>query len=146
MTEVPYLFRFGILVALAIVMILRDRLRGRGNNERVWEYGFLFFAGGIGAVYGMENDAITVGISPDYFTLGKGLVGGSELRWQAMMLGAEAGFSAGAVACVIWQFVLGRIPAPRRCRVILRLFWIPFILAGTFAVFMPIVFGRSGRG
>jgi len=143
MIEIPYWVRVVALLSFAAVLILRDRLRDPGNNVRTWEYGCLFLVGSMGAIYGAINDAITVSISPDYFIIGKGLEPGPELGLQAILLGSKAGFSAGVTVCAIGQFILLRIPAPRRCRAILRYSWIPLSLAGTLAVLAPFMFGHN---
>ncbi len=141
MNSIPYWSRLVALLALAICMIVYDRRKG--STARQWEYGCLFLFGAVGAVYGAANDAITAGISPDYFVLGKGLDAGAGLRARAIMLGGKAGFSAGAVACVLCHLLLRRVPAPSRCIRILRRIWIPFVLAGTLAVLAPLVLGHA---
>lgn len=139
--NIPYWFRIIALLFLATAMVVRDRRRG--GTTRQWEYGWLFLGGAIGAVYGVVNDAITVTISPDYFELGKGLSVGEGFRHRATLLGGKAGFSAGASACVFWQFVLRHVPAPDQCRMILRWIWIPFTLAGSLALILPLILGHT---
>ena len=139
--NIPYRSRVIALMILATAMVVHDRRRGCTNRQ--WEYGWLFLAGIIGAIYGVVNDTITVSISPDYFELGKGLSVDSGLRHQAILLGGKAGFSAGASACVLWQFILRHVPAPTRCRMILRWIWIPFTLAGSLAFILPIILGHT---
>ena len=143
MAGIPYTFRVGALLLLAGVMVLHDRLYRQGRGGRVWEYGFLFLTGILGALYGAANDAVTSGMSPEYFTAGKGLSETGPLRQQAVVLGAQAGFSAGAIACAIWQFVLRRMPARERCLLILRHIWVPFVLALSLAVLFPLVCGHA---
>ena len=141
--NIPYWARIGLLIVFAVAAILYDRLRRRGNTDRQWEYGFLFFAGILGAVYGALHDAITVSLSPEYFELGKRLTADTKLTLSAMILGAQAGFSASAIACAIWHYALRKTPPPQRCHTMLRLIWVPFAMAGLFALFMPLAFGHK---
>lgn len=140
MTGIPYWCRIGALLALASTMIIRDRRRG--STERQWEYGCLFVGGMVGALYGAANDAITVRISPEYFAIGKGLESGPSLVGRAIRLGAEAGFSAAAVAAAIWLFVIRHTKAPTRCRLVVRTAWIPLVVAVVLSVAAPAVFGH----
>ena len=143
MPNIPYVFRIGALITLAVIMVLHDRLFCQGKGQRDWEYGFLFLVGLLGALYGAANDAVTSGLSPAYFMVGKGLAGVGTLKHQAIVLGAQAGFSAAVIACAICQFVLRRIPARQRCLLILRQLWIPFVLAPFLGLVLPVVCGHA---
>jgi len=140
MPDISYSLRFVVLLAFAAAMVLLDRLLHRENSVRIWEYVCLFLVGGIGALYGAANDAVTVTLSSEYFIFGKGLSVGPQLTFNAIRLGAQAGFSAGAVACAVWQFALRRIPAPKRCSLILKHFWIPLSLACALSFVCPVLF------
>lgn len=139
MTSIPYSLRLGALVALAVAMVMYDRLFRKDSGQQGWEYGLLFLAGIVGALFGAVNDAVTSELSPIYFTVGKGLDGSGTVKHQAMMLGAQAGFSGAVVACAIWQFFLRRIPARERCKLILRHFWVPFSLAPVLGLLFPLI-------
>ncbi|MBA4388225.1 MAG: hypothetical protein C0404_09605 [Verrucomicrobia bacterium] len=143
MINIPYSYRLGALAFLAIAMVLYERLFRRSSHEREWEYGFLFFAGILGAFYGAVNDAVTSELSPVYFTVGKGLAGTGTIKYQAMMLGAQAGFSAAVVTCAIWQFLLRRISARQRCALIFKHLWIPFSLAPLLGLVFPLFSNNS---
>ena len=134
----PYSWRIGALVGLALTLVLYDRIMGRDWVERAWTYGLLLVSGGLGAAYGATHNAITCAISPYYFIWGKGLdAGGAH---QAMILGGQAGFAAGAIACAIWQYALRRSPVRARALLIARFCWLPAGLAIVLASFFPVVF------
>lgn len=89
--------RLGLLVTLAVVVALGE-LVFLGRRARRWrEYLFIAAAGLFGALLGMLVDSLTSRISPAYFVIGKGLEGGPGLHVRASLLGARAGFIAGAV-------------------------------------------------
>lgn len=83
-----------VLTALACVGAVELALC-RGRAQRWKEYAAWLTFAALGALFGAANDLITSGLSPSYFELGKGLPGGSELRWAAIGLGARAGTAAG---------------------------------------------------
>ncbi len=116
-------------------------MRGRGNTDRQWEYGFLLCGGAAGALYGAVSDAIVANIAPDYFELGTRIAADARPTLTAVTAGAQVGFLAGVVASAVCHYALRRTPPRQRCRTILRLIWIPFLAAGVSAVFMPLVFG-----
>lgn len=128
------------LLALATTLVIRDRRKG--NSTRLWEYACLFMFGIVGAAYGAANDAITVRVSSDYFTLGKGLSAGALLTANATRLGAQAGFSATVIACAVWLFALRHTPAPNRCRIIAVNAWLPVVTAVGFSIAGPLLLGR----
>lgn len=130
MIYIAYWVRILALLTVATVMIAYDRRKG--SVVRQWEYGCIFFAGLLGAAYGAANDAITVSISPAYFTIGKGLELGGTLHSEAVQLGAAAGFSGAAIAAAIWLFALRKRRVPERCLLIASHAWIP--LAGALSL------------
>ena len=140
MNNIPYWCRVAALLALAAVLVFHDMRKG--SSARLWEYGCLFLVGIIGAAYGAANDAITVRISPDYFSLGKGLTTEPSLTSNAILLGAQAGFSAAAVACALWLFALRRSPAPHRCRLIAANAWLPLAAAIVLSIAFPRILSR----
>ena len=127
MIEIPYWSRVLTLLVLAVAMVINDRRKG--TTVRQWEYGCLFAMGVVGALYGAVNDAVTSSISPDYFAIGKQLGFGPSLKSHAIQLGAEAGFSAAAIACAVWQFTLRHTPVRCRCRLIACALWLPLTSA-----------------
>lgn len=139
MSNIPYSLRLGALVLLGATMVTYDRLYRKRRGEREWEYGFLFLMGLLGALYGAACDAVTSGLSPAYFAVGKGLEGTGTIKHQAMVLGAQAGFSGAVVGCAIWQFALRVLQARKRCGVILRYCWVPFSLATLLGILLPVV-------
>jgi hypothetical protein len=106
--EMPYIYRVLTLVVLMSVVAGYEYYR-KGKSATRWrEYGFVIGAGLLGAAFGLVNDVITSSISPEYFTLGKGIDGGAGLRLRAGVLGMKAGFSAGAITGAILLYAWTR--------------------------------------
>jgi hypothetical protein len=86
---------------------------------RLKEYGFLLLAGLIGGAFGIANDVVTATMSPEYFSLGKGLAEGDgfylRVAWLAFKAGCAAGAGAAAVALYANNPKPGRpsLPYPR---------------------------------
>ena len=100
--DIPFVQRLLLLVLLASVVVAWD-LRRRGREARRWtEYLFLLGSGGAGAVFGVLNDLVTSHVSPEYFTLGKGIAAGEGFVGRVVQLGAEAGFVAAVVAAGLY--------------------------------------------
>src|SRR5208337_2373133 len=89
------------------------------------------------------NDCVTSTISPDYFTLGKGLEAGNDLRWRAGTYGFKAGFSAGAIGGAVCLFVLGRGSrlSNEQMRGLLRSLWMPVAGAVLLGLVLPTLAG-----
>lgn len=109
--DIPFRYRVvGLIVLMAVVAGI-ERLR-KGRQAARWkEYGFALLCGCMGAAVGAMNDAITSSISPEYFTLGKGL-SEERLHWNAVYLGMSAGFSAGVIGGALTLVALGRNRPP----------------------------------
>jgi hypothetical protein len=138
MPNIPFWIRIAALVALMAVVAGVDLWYGRGRSTRWKEYSFILLMGCAAAVFGSLTDFVTSSISPDYFIFGKGLPA-EGIRWNAMMLGLQAGFSAGAIAGALCLF----IGTPKRAEAsvslpgIAMLAWRPFLLAVIFAAAVP---------
>lgn len=151
MTDFPYIARISLLALLAAVMIGYDYTKHGSGVDRAWEYGFLFAIGLLSAVYGAIHDFITVSLSAAYFVVGKGIEASPQLSANAMLLGAKAGFSAGVIACLLWQYALRTIRPKERCLSIFKHVWIPVLFAvigslslpWMFSQFDPFHFGRT---
>ena len=65
-------------------------------ESRAHEYWFIFVTGLAGAMLGGVCDSYTSAISPEYFTVAKGLVRDFDLR-DAVLIGIRAGFGGGAL-------------------------------------------------
>ena len=92
--DIPYYYRLlmvvGILSAVAYITQIRHR------NAAKWkEYCFWMLTGLAGALFAIGNDLIISSISPEYFTIGKGL--DSHGTPSVSALAFEAGFPAGIV-------------------------------------------------
>jgi hypothetical protein len=109
-----YPWRIAVLVTACLGVALQDRLR-RGPDSRRWrEYLFLLLAGSAGAAFGGACDLlVTSRISPDYFTLGKGIPGGDGFQGRVLVLGLLAGSGPGALTGCFCLYVNSRpVPSP----------------------------------
>jgi hypothetical protein len=133
-----------LLLGLMAVVAGVDFWRNRAQAAKYREYGFVLIAGIAGALLGWANDLITSSISPEYFTLGKALEEGGDLRWRAGVFGLKEGFSAGIIGGAICLFACARKSAlsPARARCLVGGLWMPL----TGAVFMGLALPRiAGR-
>ena len=95
--SVEFTVRLGIFSVVAIAIVLIDLLV-RGRQSTRWrEYLVLAVGGACGAAIGAGIDTVTSSISPDYFAFGKELGTAPGLMLRSILLGARAGFCAGAV-------------------------------------------------
>jgi hypothetical protein len=133
-------FLAGLMAAGAIVDLC---LRGRAST-RYKEYAFIWLTGLIGSLAGATNDLITSSICPDYFIVGKGLLGGSGFKLRAAMFGVQEGLSAGVIAGAVCVYVSRRKSkyAALGFGGLLRLLWMPVAGAVAGALLMPLVAGR----
>jgi hypothetical protein len=141
--RIPFWYRVAFLFGLMSVATTADfRRRGR-ESARYREYGFIWIAGILGGLVGFANDCVTSSISPDYFTLGKGLEPGNDLRWRAGVYGFKAGLSAGIIGGAVCLFV--RVRSSRfstdRMREMLRTLWMPAAGAVLLGLALPAVAG-----
>ncbi|MDP6634358.1 MAG: hypothetical protein QGG42_05635 [Phycisphaerae bacterium] len=143
MPDIPFWIRIAALVGLMSIVAGVDAWYRRARSTRWKEYLFILVTGCAGAVFGSLTDMVTSSISPDYFVYGKELPA-EGLRWSAMLLGLQAGFSAGAIAGALCLFVGVRnlaktsISLPRAA----MLSWRPFLLAVIFAAVIPLAGAR----
>jgi hypothetical protein len=105
-------------------------------HPRLKEYAFLVVVGLIGAAFGIVNDLVTATMSPEYFSLGKGLKEGDGFYLRVAWLAFKAGFAAGAGGAGVVLFTnnpkAGRPSLPYK-----RLFmqvWKPLVCALLFGV------------
>jgi len=142
MQDIPYWARALALVVLLVIVAAVDMWYRRGKSTRWKEYSFILAAGLAAGVFGMVTDLITSSISPDYFIFGKQLPA-EKIRLSAMLLGLQAGSSAGVIAGAMCVFVGSRKGAGSRLPVgrIAMLSWRPLALAVAFAAAFPLVCG-----
>jgi hypothetical protein len=121
-----------------------DFCRHGRSAARYKEYTFIWLAGFIGCVIGGVNDLITSSISPEYFTLGKGLPGGEALNLRAAIYGLKEGLSAGVIAGAVCVYASrGKAAVPPLCfGRMLRLLWKPAAGAVVGAVLLPLIAWR----
>ena len=140
MPDIPFGIRIAALVGLMGIVAGVDMWYRRGRSTRWKEYLFILLTGCAGAIFGSLTDLVTSSISPDYFIFGKGLPA-DGIRWRAMVLGLQAGFSAGVIAGALCLFVGMRnrdnavISLPR----VATFAWRPFLLAVLFGAVVPFV-------
>jgi len=111
--SVSFTVRLGLFSAVAVSVVLVDLLV-RGRNSTRWrEYLVLVVGGAFGAAIGAGIDAVTSSISPDYFAHGKGLGAAPGLMLRSVLLGARAGFCAGAVVTGLLLVAAGPLTSLR---------------------------------
>jgi hypothetical protein len=137
----PFSYRVALLLGLMTVAAAFDYWRRGRQAQRYREYGFIWIAGMLGGLAGFANDCVTSSISPDYFTLGKGLEAGSGLRWRAGVYGFEAGLSAGIIGGAVCMFIRARNSrfSTEQMRRWLRVLWMPVAGAVLLGLLLPIV-------
>jgi hypothetical protein len=138
MPDIPFWIRIAALVGLMTIVAGVDLWYRRGRSTRWKEYLLILLTGCGGAVFGALTDLVTSSISPDYFIFGKGLPA-DGIRWRAMELGLQAGFSAGAIAGALCLFVgmRNRANATAFLPRVAMLAWRPFVLAVIFGAVVP---------
>ncbi|QDV07750.1 hypothetical protein Poly30_32820 [Planctomycetes bacterium Poly30] len=107
MLDLPFSQRI-LALALLLAMVSGIELSLRGKGAVRWRYSlFVLATGFLGAAYGGVHDALTVQISPEYFSVLERL-GSKDLEARAISLGAQAGFSFGAIAAVLLAYLSER--------------------------------------
>ncbi len=97
-TFVPRL-AFG-LMALSALLVADLRRYGRAS-PRLREYSFLCATAVAAIAYGIAHDWVTCGLSPDYFSIGKGIASAeSGFSADIVLLATKAAFSAGLLVGV----------------------------------------------
>lgn len=135
-----YGWRIGFLISACSAIALNDLIR-KGSASTKWrEYVFLLLGGLLGALFGGTCDVlITSKISPEYFTIGKGLTGGEGFTRRVLTLGLQAGFGPGAITASVFLYSNWR-PSwgpPLTWTSLTRLLGIPIVSAAGCAVILP---------
>jgi hypothetical protein len=142
---IPFVYRALVLLVVLFVLGTLDFLRHGRKATRWREYLFLVAWATIGAVVGISTDAVTSRLSPEYFTVGKGVQGGEGFDSRALLLGAHAGFLAGAVAaicCLVANNPRSGLPVlPYRTLSRLALISLALTVCGGLVVGIPLAFG-----
>ncbi len=142
MLPLPYTVRLLLLALFIGLILIYDHRHPPGRRLRLREYTFLILAGIAGALFGMAADAVTSSISPEYFIHGKGIPE-SELKPQALALGAKAGFSATILgAGILLLFNRKKEPMIRLARLSMTAFLASAAVAALFGAvqhFYPLV-------
>jgi len=139
----PFPYRVALLAGLMAVVAALDFWRHGRQASKHREYGFVLIAGIAGAMFGFANDCVTSSISPDYFTLGKGLEPGADLRWRAGEYGMKTGFSAGVIGGAVCLFATTRKSrfSTEQARRLLRALWMPVLGAVLLGLALPVIAG-----
>jgi hypothetical protein len=121
-----------------------DVWRNRAQAAKYREYAFVLIAGIAGGLLGLANDLITSSISPEYFTLGKGLAEGGDLRWRAGLFGLKEGLSAGIIGGAVCLFACARKRSltAAQARRLLGGLWMPLSGAVLIGLALPRLAGR----
>ena len=122
-----------------LAVSLVDLYRNGARAVKFREYGFVLIAGVVGAIVGFANDLITSSISPQYFTLGKGLEDGPDLQIRAGLFGLQVGFSAGVIGGAVSLYAGRRKSAhsPEPFSRLLQLLWMPVAGAVLGGILLP---------
>lgn len=136
----PFWHRVVLLLSLLLIVAGVDFYLNRSKAAKYQEYVFLIAAGVLGSIFGFVNDIITSSISPEYFTLGKGLEEGQGLQIHAGLYGLQVGFSAGIIGGGICLYFSRRKSAhpPTRISLLFKLLWMPIACAILGGVIFPL--------
>ncbi len=98
------------LASLALFLLVASSVEFHLRRDAAvrWRYSVFIAASAlVGAAFGAAFDAFTSRLSPEYFSLFKGL-GAIDVHRRASLLGAMAGANAGIVIAAVLSFVCGR--------------------------------------
>jgi hypothetical protein len=141
----PFWYRAAFLAGLMVIGSVVDLWRYGKSATRYREYAIIWLTGLLGSVIGGITDLITSSISPDYFTLGKGVLDGEGFQMRVALFGIQQGISAGVIAgaiCIYMSRRKSKFP-PLPFGAILRLLWIPIVCAVAGALLLPLLAGHS---
>jgi hypothetical protein len=141
----PFWQRAAFLAGLMILGAVVDLCRHGRAATRHKEYAFICLTGLIGCLAGAITDLMTSSISPDYFTVGKGLSGGEGFERRAALFGVQEGLSAGVIAGAICLYASrrkSRFP-PLAFGPLLALLWMPLACGFAGALLLPLAAGHS---
>ncbi len=127
---------------LFIIIVIWYDIGKKRKSERLYEYAFLIFAGILGGLYGMLNDAFTVTLSPEYFVFGKGVAKDKWIFVQGIGIGGQAGFSGGVIFGAILLFARTHWFASVKLQRIASQIWIPFACGVFMSILLPFFFGN----
>jgi hypothetical protein len=141
----PFWYRAAFLAGLMVVGAVIDLWRCGKAATRYREYAVIWLTGLIGSVMGGITDLITSSLSPDYFTLGKGVLDGEGFETRVALFGIKQGISAGVIAGAICIYVSRRKSKfpPLRFGALLGLLWIPIACAVAGSLLLPLFAGHS---
>jgi len=134
--SIPFIWRVILLLALMIIVGGIDRVKNGSKATRIQEYGFILAAGVLGTLVAVGCDLFTSKLSPEYFTLGKGL-SSEGLQRQVITFGSKTGFSGGVIAGAVLLFSCGQ-HRPVWKTLYLRL-WLPIVAAIAGGLLFPLV-------
>jgi hypothetical protein len=107
--HVEWFGRLGLLLVVLAAFAAVDVLRNGKRATRPREYAFLLIVAVAFGILGIAVDQIDVRISPEFFTIGKGL-DPDRLDVEVVALGFRAGFTAGTVIAGVALIANGSRP------------------------------------
>jgi len=126
-------------MTLAVIGLAWDLRKPAHLRYRKIEYAFAALCGFFGAMIAICVDMVTIGLSAEYFQLGKKLGSGASWKREALFAGWQAGFVFGLLAAVlILVFNSQRVSLQRLLRASLRLPVFGLAGAGVFAAIASI--------
>jgi hypothetical protein len=110
-STISFQAKLSLVLLLGLIVVLVDLYR-RGRASSKWkEYLYLLLGGLLGALFAAGNDVfVTSRISPDYFTLGKGIAPGAGFEGRVLFLGLQAGLGPGMIIGAVLLFTRSRRP------------------------------------
>jgi hypothetical protein len=137
----PLHIRIFVGGAIILGFIAYDVLKNGRGATRLREYGFIFAVVIATMAYAILHDMITMTISPEYFTHGKGL-SAEHLRWNVSELAMKAAIGPGAF--VAMTYVLANNPSNTRAQLRYMQLARFLIFPVGFAILGAITFGILG--
>jgi len=140
--NIPFPYRAAVAIALVFALRFYSRAKPSKHQIRTKELLFLTLVAILATLYGVVNDCFTAKISPEYFSLGKGLPNDQHLYYRSLIIGAQAGFCAGIVlGCIFLILRTYLFPSATFKRIIYSLA-LPIGLGIVCSIVFPLCFGH----
>ena len=144
MDDITWPWRVGVGLSLLAVLAAVDLVRHPKNPTRIKEYGFILASALLAMAYGVLHDAATYALSPEYFTVGKGLESAKNGYFPSVaILALKASWSVGLVVGLV--FVVVNNPSKRWAQLPYRRLVRFFALPAIASICVAGLFGLSAR-